>query len=162
MRELPEQLARLLGGGGWRMNARPVARLVADGEEERTVRVGPSPADLPIAAARDGETVHLDVDGRSVAFRVAAPPDVDRAARAAAAHAHAGGSAEVIAPMPGSVLAIHVAVGASVAAGDPIATLEAMKMEHVVAASAAGRVVEIAVSVGDQVVRGQALASVEG
>jgi len=64
--------------------------------------------------------------------------------------------------MPGSVLAIHVAVGGSVAAGDPIATLEAMKMEHVVAASAAGRVVEIAVSVGDQVVRGQALASVEG
>ena len=156
------EAARLLGGGGWRMNARPVARLVADGEEERTVRVGPSPADLPIAAARDGETVHLDVDGRSVAFRVASPPDVDRAARAAAAHAHAGGSAEVIAPMPGSVLAIHVAVGASVAAGDPIATLEAMKMEHVVAASAAGRVVEIAVSVGDQVVRGQALASVEG
>jgi len=64
--------------------------------------------------------------------------------------------------MPGSVLAIHVAVGASVAAGDPIVTLEAMKMEHVVAASAAGRVVEIAVSVGDQVVRGQALASLEG
>ena len=156
------EAARFLGGGGWRLNARPVARLVADGDEERTVLVGPSPADPPIAAARDGEAVHLDVDGRSVAFRVAAPPDVDRAARAAAAHAHAGGSAEVIAPMPGSVLAIHVAVGASVAAGDPIATLEAMKMEHVVAASAAGRVVEIAVSVGDQVVRGQALASLEG
>jgi acetyl-CoA/propionyl-CoA carboxylase biotin carboxyl carrier protein len=156
------EAARLLGGGGWRLNARPVARLVPDGDVERIVLVGPSPADPPIAAGRDGEAVHLDVDGRSVAFRLAAPPDVDRAARAAAAHAHAGGSAEVTAPMPGSVLAIHVAVGASVAAGDPIATLEAMKMEHVVAASAPGRIVEIAVSVGDQVARGETLASVEG
>jgi biotin carboxyl carrier protein len=64
--------------------------------------------------------------------------------------------------MPGSVLAIHVALGETVAAGDPVATLEAMKMEHVVAASAAGRVTEIEVAVGDQVVRGQALATVEG
>jgi biotin carboxyl carrier protein len=64
--------------------------------------------------------------------------------------------------MPGSVLAVHVAVGATVAAGDPIATLEAMKMEHVVAASAAGRVTEIDVAVGAQVVRGQSLATVEG
>ena len=33
--------------------------------------------------------------------------------------------------MPGSVLAVHVAVGAAVDAGDPVVTLEAMKMEHV-------------------------------
>jgi biotin carboxyl carrier protein len=37
-----------------------------------------------------------------------------------------------------------------------------MKMEHVVAASAAGRVAEIAVAVGEQVTRGQSLATVEG
>jgi acetyl-CoA/propionyl-CoA carboxylase, biotin carboxylase, biotin carboxyl carrier protein len=166
---LPEaawsEAARLLGDAGWRLNAASVARLVADasGEPaERTVAVPDAPADPPIVAVRNGDAVHVDVDGRSVAFRMAAPPDVDRAARAAAAHAHGGGTAEVIAPMPGSVLAVHVAVGASVAAGDPIATLEAMKMEHVVAASAAGRVTEIEVAVGDQVVRGQALATVEG
>jgi excisionase family DNA binding protein len=159
------EAARLLGGAGWRLNAAPVARIVAEssnGTEERTLEVPDAPSDPPLAAVRDGDTVHVDVDGRSVAFRVAAPPDVDRAARAAAAHAHGGGSAEVIAPMPGSVLAVHVTVGATVAAGDPIATLEAMKMEHVVAASAAGRVTEIEVAVGDQVVRGQALATVEG
>jgi acetyl-CoA/propionyl-CoA carboxylase biotin carboxyl carrier protein len=166
---LPEsawlEAARLLGGGGWRLNAAPVARLVAEpsGEpQERTVDVAEAPVDPPLAAVRDGATVHIDVDGRSVPFRIATPPDVDRAARAAAAHAHGGGAAEVIAPMPGSVLAIHVAVGATVAAGDPIATLEAMKMEHVVAASAAGRVTEIDVAVGAQVVRGQSLATVEG
>jgi len=159
------EAARLLGVGGWRLNAAPVVRLVADAAdepEERSVAVPDAPGEPSLAAVRDGATVHVDVDGRSIAFRLAPPPDVDRAARVAAAHAHGGGSAEVIAPMPGSVLAIHVALGETVAAGDPVATLEAMKMEHVVAASAAGRVTEIEVAVGDQVVRGQALATVEG
>jgi acetyl-CoA/propionyl-CoA carboxylase biotin carboxyl carrier protein len=156
------EAARLLGGGGWRLNASPVARLRADGGEERSVVVTIAPVNSPPAAVRDGDTVHVDIDGRSVAFRVAPPPDVDRAARAAAALAHAGGAAEVTAPMPGAVLAVHVAKGQAVAAGDPIVTLEAMKMEHVVAATSAGRVAEIGVAVGDQVVRGQSLASLEG
>jgi propionyl-CoA carboxylase alpha chain len=64
--------------------------------------------------------------------------------------------------MPGSVLSIHVAVGETVAAGDPIVTLEAMKMEHVVASPSAGRVTEIGVVLAAQVVRGQPLATVEG
>jgi biotin carboxyl carrier protein len=64
--------------------------------------------------------------------------------------------------MPGSVLAVHVTAGQAVASGDPVVTLEAMKMEHVVAAPAAGRVARIAIAVGDQVVRGQSLAVVEG
>ena len=49
----------------------------------------------------------------------------------------------------------------AVAAGDPLLTLEAMKMEHIVAAPSAGRVTDILVSPGDQVVRGQALGGVE-
>jgi biotin carboxyl carrier protein len=64
--------------------------------------------------------------------------------------------------MPGAVLALHVAPGQAVVAGDPVVTLEAMKMEHVVAAPAAGRVGEVTVAVGDQVVRGQSLATLEG
>jgi acetyl-CoA/propionyl-CoA carboxylase biotin carboxyl carrier protein len=156
------EAARLLEAGGWRLNGPSRARLLADDGTERLVAAGPGPTDGALAAVRSGDALHVDVDGRSISFRIAPPPDVDRAARAAAAHAHGGGTAEVVAPMPGSVLAIHVAVGATVAAGDPIATLEAMKMEHVVAASAAGSVTEIAVAVGDQVVRGQALATVEG
>ena len=43
---------------------------------------------------------------------------------------------------------VHVAVGETVDAGDPIVTLEAMKMEHVVVAPAAGRVAEIGVAAG--------------
>jgi acetyl-CoA/propionyl-CoA carboxylase, biotin carboxylase, biotin carboxyl carrier protein len=161
--------ASALGMAGWRLNARPVVRLVGDtgtgsGEVERTVTVdATSSAEASArAVARLGEVAYVDVDGRSVAFRIAPPPDVDRAARAAASHARGGGSAEIVAPMPGSVLAVHVTTGDEVVPGAPIATLEAMKMEHAVTATAAGRVVEIRVRPGQQVTRGQALATIEG
>ena len=63
--------------------------------------------------------------------------------------------------MPGSILAVHVAAGQSVDAGDQIATLEAMKMEHAVVAPIAGTISELAARAGDQVARGDALAVVE-
>jgi acetyl-CoA/propionyl-CoA carboxylase biotin carboxyl carrier protein len=143
--------------GGWRLNAPPSATLATDGER-RTVRVGDAPGATP-AVAIEGDTAHVDVDGRSVPFRLAPPPDVDRAAQAAMG-GHAAGRTEIAAPMPGSVLAVHVAPGAAVEQGDPIVTLEAMKMEHVVPAPAGGQVDDLLVAPGDQVTRGQALASV--
>ncbi len=150
--------ARLLGGG-WRLNGPPTLRLAAEGEEQTV-----SPADATAAdeaAVVSDDVAHLDIGGRSVAFRLAPAPDVDRAARTAAAHAHAGGSAELMSPMPGAVITVHVAAGDAVAAGDPIVTLEAMKMEHVVVASAPGRVADLHVAAGDQVTRGQLLATIE-
>jgi len=48
-----------------------------------------------------------------------------------------------------------------VAAGDPVVTLEAMKMEHVVVSSIAGRIADLRVRAADQVTRGQLLAVVE-
>ena len=54
--------------------------------------------------------------------------------------------------MPGAVLRVHAAVGAAVAAGDPVVTLEAMKMEHVVVAPIAGRIADLRVRAADQVV----------
>jgi biotin carboxyl carrier protein len=111
--------------------------------------------------ARNGDVVHVDVGGRSVAFRLAPPPDVDRAARRASEHQSGGSSAQLVAPMPGSVLAVHAKPDAIVEAGDPVVTLEAMKMEHVVAAPAAGRVAELLVRPGDLVTRGQSLATIE-
>jgi acetyl-CoA/propionyl-CoA carboxylase biotin carboxyl carrier protein len=145
--------------GGWRLNALPTAYLAADGLV-RPVRFGPAGAMDEAEVAIDGSIVHIDVGGRSVAFQIAPPPDVDRAARAAASHA-GGGAADVEAPMPGAVLAVHVAPGASVAPGDPVVTLEAMKMEHVVPASAPGTIAEILVRPADQVTRGQVLARIE-
>ncbi|HTG40937.1 MAG TPA: biotin carboxylase N-terminal domain-containing protein [Methylomirabilota bacterium] len=152
--------AGMLGGGGWRLNARPTIRLAADGIE-RDISVEPAPETMAVEAVLADGVVHVDVDGRSAAFRPAPPPDVDRAARAAAAHAHVGGVADVVAPMPGSVLAVHVGIGDRVAPGDPIVTLEAMKMEHAVPASIAGHVAELRARAGDQVARGDVLAVVE-
>ena len=148
--------------GGWRLNAARSVRVEAEGRT-RAVSAGLAPGASGLEAVRAGGTVHLDLAGRSVAFRLAPPPDVDAAARAAVAHGVAGttGPVEVVAPMPGAVLHVHVTVGTAVAPGDPIVTLEAMKMEHVVAATIAGHIVELRVRPADQVARGQLLAIVE-
>jgi biotin carboxyl carrier protein len=63
--------------------------------------------------------------------------------------------------MPGSILAVHAAVGAEVSATDPIATLEAMKMEHAVPSPIGGTIAELRAKAGDQVARGDVLAVVE-
>jgi biotin carboxyl carrier protein len=118
-------------------------------------------ADPAITAVRVGDVVHLDAAGRSVAFMLAPPPDVDRAARAAAAHGGDGGPIDLVAPMPGRVIAVHARAGSVVASGDPVVTLEAMKMEHVVSTPRAGRLAEIVVGAGTQVDRGMRLATVE-
>ena len=66
---------------------------------------------------------------------------------------------ELRAPMPGSVVAVHVADGARVSTGDRIATIEAMKMEHSVVAPHDG-IVTLSTNVGDQVARDHVLAIV--
>ncbi len=145
--------------GGWRPNAPAVVRLRSDGDE-RSVPVGPvstGETHVPGAVVVSGGTVHLDIEGRSVPFRIAPAPDVDRAAREAAHHG-SGGDSRVTAPMPGRIIAVHVAEAAAVAAGAPIATLEAMKMEHVVSAPRQGPVRELLVRAGEQVIAGQLLA----
>jgi acetyl/propionyl-CoA carboxylase alpha subunit len=152
--------------GGWRLNAPPRLRL-ASGDAERTVDLDvvageDSPAVALVAGTSPTERVALvDVDGRSVEIRFASAPDVDRAARSAAAAHHEGGPVEISAPMPGAVLAVHVDRGTAVEAGDALVTLEAMKMEHAVVAPLAGRVAELAIRTGDQVARGQLIAIVE-
>jgi len=114
----------------------------------------------PDGVAPSGGIAYVDVAGRSVGFRLAPPPDVDRAVRLATAQ-HGGGASELRAPMPGSIIAVHRRPGDAVSAGDPIVTLEAMKMEHVVAASGSGTIAEVEVRQGDQVTRGQRLATIE-
>ncbi len=144
--------------GGWRLNGPPRVRLATEGAERMVTFDAAAPRAASVVVA--GNVAHVDFAGRSIPFRVAAAPDDDRAARVAASH-HGGGLVEIVAPMPGSILAMHVAVGATVEAGDAVATLEAMKMEHAVAATIPGRIAELRARPGDQVARGDVLAVVE-
>ncbi|MDX1891476.1 acetyl/propionyl/methylcrotonyl-CoA carboxylase subunit alpha [Mycolicibacterium sp. 050158] len=70
-----------------------------------------------------------------------------------------GGDAELVSPMPGAVVAVGVADGDPVTAGAVVVTVEAMKMEHALAAPVDG-VVALLVAVGDQVKVGQPLARI--
>jgi acetyl-CoA/propionyl-CoA carboxylase biotin carboxyl carrier protein len=143
---------------GFRLNAAPTIRLVSD-DETRAIQLSPGSARTRADLVRAGDTVHLDLAGRSIPFRLAQPPDVDRAASAAASHGT--GRTELVAPMPGQVLSIGAPAGSAVEAGEVVVTLEAMKMEHGVASPRAGRVTDVLVGVGDQVERGQPLAVVD-
>ncbi len=79
--------------------------------------------------------------------------------------AHAGdGAAEgagLAAPMPGKVVSYLTAAGASVKRGQPLAVMEAMKMEHTLHAPHDGVVAELLYAVGDQVAEGGALLRLE-
>ncbi len=63
--------------------------------------------------------------------------------------------------MPGSVIDVRVGVGDHVSEGDTLVVMEAMKMQHAIAAPAAGVVVELGAEVGSQVDAGTVLAVVD-
>lgn len=69
----------------------------------------------------------------------------------------AAGATTVTAPMPGKVLDVKVAVGATVKNGELVLLLEAMKMENEIFASADGTVSEVRVRGGDSVNTGDVL-----
>ena len=62
-----------------------------------------------------------------------------------------------VAPLPGTVVSVHVAPDDSVADGDVLVVVEAMKMEHTVRAATAGRVTEVRVAPGERVDAGDLL-----
>jgi acetyl-CoA/propionyl-CoA carboxylase biotin carboxyl carrier protein len=64
--------------------------------------------------------------------------------------------------MQGTVLAVEVAEGDEVAAGQVICVVEAMKMENEVHAHRGGRVTQLSVAAGQPVTTGQVICVVEG
>ena len=75
--------------------------------------------------------------------------------------AHAGDTAseggKLTAPMPGKVVSFSVKAGDAVKKGQALAVMEAMKMEHTIAAPADGVVQELLYAAGDQVTEGAEL-----
>ena len=117
-------------------------------------------------AVSAGQSVNQgDLLVEMVADAVAAPVAAPAAAPAAAAPVTAApalspaavGAKSVTAPLPGSITKINVKVGDTVAAGDTVLMMEAMKMENSISAEFGGTVKAILCKEGDQVQSGQAL-----
>lgn len=85
-------------------------------------------------------------------FSIVPPPPMPRRAAAPIA-----GSAAIVAPLAGTVAAIRVATDDMVEAGQVVALLDAMKMEHRILAPSAGRVAAIHAAAGDVVAEGTLL-----
>ena len=97
--------------------------------------------------------------------KVAAPVAPAAAAQTAkpvqaAAPAAAGSGNVVKAPLPGTITSINVKVGDTVAIGDTLVVLEAMKMQNNIEAEYAGTVTAINVNVSDVVMEGSALLTI--
>ena len=103
---------------------------------------------------RDGNRLFVLHRGLTLAVR-----DLTLAAPASAAAA--GGDGKVRAAMNGRVVAVLVKPGEKIAAGQPVMTLEAMKMEHVHTAGIAGTVSVIDVVEGEQVTTGKIVVEIE-
>jgi len=108
---------------------------------------------------RDGERLLLRLRGQAF--------EIDDQTRAASARQDGAGASagardgKLRASMNGRVVAVLVAVGERVAAGQAIVTIEAMKMEHLHAAPLAGTVKALNVAVGEQVPARRVVAEIE-
>jgi glutaconyl-CoA/methylmalonyl-CoA decarboxylase subunit gamma len=120
----------------------------------------------PITAVIDGETFEVWPEEAQGAAPVQAAPAFTPApapmaapAPAAAARpaAPAAGKASVVAPIPGTVIAVKVKEGQQVNQGDELITLEAMKMKSAIRSNRAGKIGRILVAAGDKVTQNQAM-----
>jgi biotin carboxyl carrier protein len=84
-----------------------------------------------------------------------------RLAEAARRSTSTAGPIDVTATLPGLIVAVETSEGSEVAAGDPLLTIEAMKMQNEVRAPRGGRVAAIAVAAGQTVGNGQLLLRIE-
>ncbi len=107
--------------------------------------------DIPLVAR--GDTIHLWHLDRQWQF--------NKYSASRAVLATDAGSADLVAPMPGNVIALPVVVGDEVQVGDTLVVIEAMKMEHSIVAPDNATVKEIFYQVGDQVVEGDQLIKLE-
>ena len=169
--------AAALAGAGTARPAGPWRRRVDAG--------GPDPVDLVVHAGEvcvgqrsfraDGvrrvpdqaAALRVTLDGISRRYAVHVTDDVIRVARDGhhlSAHTHRPGrgatgapTGALTAPMPGTVLLVHVADGDTVKEGDVLLVLESMKMELSITAPRDGIVSDLALRVGDRVTLGQPL-----
>jgi 3-methylcrotonyl-CoA carboxylase alpha subunit len=140
--------------------ATPDEYLVRVGKHDYAVRVLSRSADLllvecqgqrqSVAVFDANPLLHLFRDGRHVVLH---PERTDDSLQVA------GDSEQgsLLTPLPGTIVAVHVATGQQVARGTPLVTVEAMKMEHTLTAPYDGVVSRIAYAITDRVQAGAVL-----
>jgi biotin carboxyl carrier protein len=99
----------------------------------------------------------ITLEGHRFEFEAEDPRQWKRSTGAAGTH----GRASIVAPMPGKVVRVLVAVGDEVVAGQGVIVMEAMKMQNELKAPRDGCVTVVAVKEGDSVNAGMALATIE-
>ena len=168
---------------GWRIGrSAPTTLRLRAGERTEHVHITGAPhaalvriedgPERSLVAALHGPSLSLAIDGVRRTYTVAADGHqiwLAGSDRTVAVHEERegpvrpdeehSGDAELLSPMPGSVVAVGVVDGAAVRAGTVVVAVEAMKMEHALRSPVDG-VVELLVAVGDQVKVGQPLARI--
>jgi biotin carboxyl carrier protein len=135
------------------------------GAERFEVMVGGETYDVTLSGDEelpDATITPAVTPGRAANARTTAKPATAPPAGAAAAprpplaprRVAAAGGSSLNAPMPGVILDVSVAEGDTVERGQPVATLEAMKMNNVIRSPRAGTIVEVCVAAGQAVGHG--------
>jgi len=115
---------------------------------------------LEVTAGATSSAASMSLPGTPAPMMSAAPSAAPAPANAAPVAAAAGAGDEV-AQMGGVVVQVDVKVGQSVAVGDKLLILEAMKMKNHLLASRAGKVTRIMVAAGDPVEGGQPVMTIQ-
>jgi biotin carboxyl carrier protein len=110
-----------------------------------------------VRALRTPDGLAMHAGGRRFPVDVRDPRDASRHSRAAVG----SGRQNISTPMPGKVVRLLVHEGDSVAAGQGLVVVEAMKMQNEMKASRAGRVATVPVKDGDTVAAGDILVVLE-
>ncbi|MCK4204052.1 acetyl/propionyl/methylcrotonyl-CoA carboxylase subunit alpha [Brucella pituitosa] len=104
------------------------------------------------SVVRIGHDVTVQLEGRDPIFHHV---------QSVGAEEDASSESRILSPMPGLVRLVSVVEGANVAKGDPLVTMEAMKMELSLTAPRDGKVASVTVTAGDQVNEGALLVELE-
>ncbi|MBD8531716.1 MULTISPECIES: acetyl/propionyl/methylcrotonyl-CoA carboxylase subunit alpha [unclassified Massilia] len=135
---------------GWELDVDGVKQpLTVSGHDGATLSVRLGEQSMHGAVRRDGDLFHVFSNGEHHTFAYNDP-------MAHAGEAESTGG-RLTAPMPGKVVAVLVEAGQSVKKGDALVIMEAMKMEHTIAAPSDGLVEEVLYALGDQVADGAPL-----
>jgi biotin carboxyl carrier protein len=108
----------------------------------------------------EGQTYEIHFAGQR--FEVQVEDERAKALTSAVKSAHSSGEAKVRAPMPGLVIGVPHEAGATVARGQTVVVLEAMKMENDLSTPISGTIKEIRVNKGQTVNQGDVLVIVAG